>query len=100
MAVMYDPEGNETATLQAMVDFQGLSVLEVGCGDGRLTWGYADQAADVTGIDPDGESLESARAHLPRGLKARVRFLESTIEEFANSLSDRRFDIAIFSWSL
>jgi 2-polyprenyl-3-methyl-5-hydroxy-6-metoxy-1,4-benzoquinol methylase len=100
MAVVYDPEGNETATLQAMVDFKGLSVLEVGCGDGRLTWRYADQADHVTGIDPDGESIESARAHLPEKLKGRVRFAESTIEDFARSSRNRRFDLAIFSWSL
>ena len=40
-----DPEGAELAALGKLVDFAGLHVLEVGCGDGRLTWRYADGAA-------------------------------------------------------
>ena len=100
MAIIKDPEGNETSTLHALVDFKDLSVLEIGCGEGRLTWRYADNAAQVTAIDPDGKDIEAARANLPERLKGRVRFVESTIEDFAESFSDRRFDLAIFSWSL
>ena len=100
MAINKDPEGNETSTLQALVDFKGLSVLEIGCGDGRLTWRYADQAAQVTAIDPDRKDIEAARTNLPERLEGRVSFLESTLEDFAESFSDRRFDLAIFSWSL
>ena len=100
MAVNKDPEGNETSTLHAMVDFKGLSVFEIGCGEGRLTWRYADKAAQVTAIDPDGKDIEAARANLPERLEGRVSFLESTLEDFAESFSDRRFDLAIFSWSL
>jgi ubiquinone/menaquinone biosynthesis C-methylase UbiE len=100
MAVVKDPEGNETSHLHAMVAFKDLSVLEVGCGEGRLTWRYAEKAAHVTAIDPDGEAVEKARANLPEKLKGRVRFLESTINDFAESFSDQRFDLAIFAWSL
>lgn len=100
MPVIKDPEENETATLHAMVDFKGLNVLEIGCGDGRLTWRYADQAAHVTAIDPDGKDIEAARANLPERLAGRVKFLESTLEDFARSFKGRRFNIAIFGWSL
>jgi 2-polyprenyl-3-methyl-5-hydroxy-6-metoxy-1,4-benzoquinol methylase len=100
MAVIKDPEGNETSTLHALVDFKNHHVLEVGCGDGRLTWRYAGDAASVTAIDPDGKAVEAARAGAPEELKGRVRFLESTLEDFARSSSDQRFDVAIFSWSL
>jgi predicted RNA methylase len=100
MAVIKDPEGNETACLHAMVDFEGLSVLEIGCGEGRLTWRYADQAAHVTAIDPDGKDIEAARANLPERLQGRVLFITSSIEKFAHSFRSRRFDLAIFSWSL
>lgn len=100
MAVIKDPEENETSTLHAMVEFTNCRVLEVGCGDGRLTWRYAGNAAHVTAIDPDGEAVETARANVPEKLKGRVSFLESTLEDFAQSFSEQRFDIAIFSWSL
>lgn len=100
MAIIKDPEGNETSTLHAMVDFRDLSVLEVGCGEGRLTWRYAEKAAYVTAIDPDGKAIETAQANVPEKLKGRVRFLKSTIDDFVKSSSDRRFDIAIYGWSL
>lgn len=100
MAVIKDPEGNETASLHAMVDFKGLSVLEIGCGEGRLTLRYADQAAQVMAIDPDGEDIETARGDLPDRLAGKVSFLESSIEEYARTFTGRRFDVAIFGWSL
>ena len=43
MTIRTDPEGNETATLFDLVDLDGAEVLEIGCGDGRLTWRYADR---------------------------------------------------------
>jgi predicted RNA methylase len=100
MTIIKDPENNETSTLHEMVNFDGLRVLEIGCGDGRLTWRYADGAAQVMAIDPDGEAIAAARATMPKGLENRVSFLESTIEDFTKSFGDRKYDAAIFSWSL
>ena len=100
MAIVKDPEGNEIYTLHEMVDLTNLRVLEVGCGDGRLTWLYAEKTAHVTAIDPIAEDIERARTHVSPSLKGCINFVESTIEDFALSTGDRRFDIAIFSWSL
>ncbi len=100
MAIVKDPEGNEISALHEMVDFTDRTVLEVGCGDGRLTWLYAEKTAHVTAIDPNAEDIEKARANVPSLLKGRINFVESTIEDFALSSGDRRFDVAIFAWSL
>lgn len=100
MAIVEDPEGNETSTLHVLVDFKDCRVLEVGCGEGRLTWCYAENAAHVTAIDPITEDIRTAQANLPNRLKGRINFVESTIEDFAASTSERTFDIAIFAWSL
>jgi 2-polyprenyl-3-methyl-5-hydroxy-6-metoxy-1,4-benzoquinol methylase len=100
MAIVEDPEGNETFTLHSMVDLTDRGVLEIGCGEGRLTWRYADEAAHVTAIDPIAEDIERARANLPNQLKGRVTFVETSIEDFAESNRESRFDIAIFAWSL
>lgn len=100
MAVVKDPEGNEISALHEMVDLTDLAVLEVGCGDGRLTWLYAEKTAHVTAIDPIAEDIEKALANVPSLLKGRINFVESPIEDFTLSSGDRRFDIAIFSWSL
>ena len=60
-----DPENNETPALFKIVNFSGQRVLEIGCGNGRVTWRYAGQAAHVTGIDPDDKQIALARETLP-----------------------------------
>ena len=52
MTIRSDPEKNETRALLDLVDFSGKQVLEIGCGDGRMTWRYAGAAAHVTCIEP------------------------------------------------
>lgn len=100
MAIIKDPENNETSSLHALVDFSDRSVLEIGCGDGRLTWRYADQAKQVTAIDPDEQAVRTAQDNLPERLQERIRFFASNLEDFVESYHDRKFDLAIFSWSL
>ena len=52
MTIRVDPENGEPRALFNLVDLSSRRVLEIGCGDGRLTWRYADRAAHVTAIDP------------------------------------------------
>ena len=48
MAVRIDPEQNERAALTHIgAHFDGARVLEIGCGDGRLTKTFADRARSV-----------------------------------------------------
>jgi 2-polyprenyl-3-methyl-5-hydroxy-6-metoxy-1,4-benzoquinol methylase len=100
MAIVKDPEGIETTTLHKLVDFKDRAVLEIGCGEGRLTWRYAEKTTHITAIDPNAKDIQTARANLPDLLKGRVRFVESTIEDFAASAAERKYDIALFAWSL
>jgi len=44
-------------------DYQGKSVLDVGCGTGEYTSWYASRGARVTGIDLSRTSLERAKAY-------------------------------------
>jgi ubiquinone/menaquinone biosynthesis C-methylase UbiE len=97
---MKDPEGNETTVLLEMVDFQDLNVLEIGCGDGRLTWCFAEKTSKVTVIDPSLELIEQARDNLPDALRKQVKFIHTSIEDFQPSIITSQFDGAIFSWSL
>ncbi|MEK6273767.1 MAG: class I SAM-dependent methyltransferase [Actinomycetota bacterium] len=98
VASLKDPEGAELRALGALVDFSGQRVLEIGCGDGRMTWLYAEQAADVVGIDVDEESIRDARAALPDQLADRVAFQVAEAESL--DVPPQRFDIAFLSWSL
>jgi len=102
MPIDIDPENNET---RALFDFAGeltgLRVLEIGCGEGRLTWRYALQAAHVTAIDPKEEKIARANADLPPELQERVVFHACELEDFvAGPGLGERYDLAILSWSL
>jgi 2-polyprenyl-3-methyl-5-hydroxy-6-metoxy-1,4-benzoquinol methylase len=98
MPIRLDPEGNETAALFDFAEsFAGKRVLEIGCGDGRLTWLFADQAAHVVGIDPDADDIALAIKNCPPHLRERVEFRVGTLQEFESS---ERFDLAFLSWSL
>lgn len=98
MAYRLDPEDRETLALFDFVgEFAGKRVLEIGCGDGRLTWRYASQAAHVTGIDPNPNKIERAIETMPDNLQSKVDFLVSGIDSF---FTKEKFDLAIFSWSL
>lgn len=98
MGYTIDPEGLETGVLHELADFTGADVLEVGCGDGRMTWRYADEAAMVLAMDPDGEQVEHAIQATPPHLLSKVRFLEADINQI--ELSSEGFDIAILAHSL
>jgi ubiquinone/menaquinone biosynthesis C-methylase UbiE len=100
MAIRIDPENNETRALFDMANFSGQHVLEIGCGDGRVTWRYADKAAHVTAIDPSPKQIAQAREDLPGKLQDRIEFQDSAFEDFAAASAPSVFDIVILSYSL
>jgi 2-polyprenyl-3-methyl-5-hydroxy-6-metoxy-1,4-benzoquinol methylase len=100
MTIRSDPENNEIRALFDLVDFSGKDVLEIGCGDGRLTWRYAEAAAHVTGIDPFEEAIGRANANKLATLQDQVAFHHIAFEDFAAACDSELFDLAILSWSL
>lgn len=95
-----DPEGAEIAALHDLVDFRGQIVLEIGCGDGRLTWRYVQEAAHVTAIDPDAQQIALAIENCPEGLRHKVDFFASSLQDYPVRAKGAKFDIVILSWSL
>jgi ubiquinone/menaquinone biosynthesis C-methylase UbiE len=93
-----DPEGAHLAALHRLGDFATCRVLELGCGDGRLTLGIADRAASVFALDPDAEEVERARQSLPAELAQRVTYRVASGKEI--ELEPNSFDLVVFSWSL
>jgi ubiquinone/menaquinone biosynthesis C-methylase UbiE len=98
MSVLQDPEQTETRVIHNLIDFTGKDVLEVGCGNGRLTWRFAERARSVLGLDPLAAPIETARATTPDGLRAKVTFREADVT--TADLPTAGFDIAVLSWSL
>jgi ubiquinone/menaquinone biosynthesis C-methylase UbiE len=100
MTITADPDATETAVLHELMDFTGRRVLEIGCGDGRVTWQYAGLTASVIAIDPNQEAIASAIKQRPAELSERVEFRVSGIEDFAVVPDDPGFDIVFFTRSL
>ena len=93
-----DPEGTHLAALRGLGDFRGQRVLELGCGDRRLTAGIARDAELVLAFDPDENKVEEGRRTLPAELAHRVSFQVASGKEV--EIEPHAFDIAVFSWSL
>jgi len=94
MAIDEDPEGHEILALDAMVpSFASCRVVEIGCGDGRLTERYAHAAASVVAIDPDADAVAELTAAFPH-VDARAIGVEALV------VPAQSVDIVLFAWSL
>lgn len=98
MARTLDPEGAHLAALRRLAQFDGAHVLEMGCGEGRLTRGIATDAASVLAFDPDAASIAEARSSFPSELADRVAFQVAAAEEI--EIERASFDLVVFSWAL
>ena|SRR6266540_1679211 len=98
MPQLVDPDGVEIATIGELVELRGRRVVEVGCGEGRLTFACARAGASVFAFDPDEASIRKARAAVPPPLRRVVRV--ETADAARIELPKGQFDLALFSWSL
>jgi len=98
MPMQRDPEAVETTYLHGMININDARVLEIGCGDGRLTWRYAGTTRQVIGIDLGSEHLAVARRSCPDALRTRVAFVQATA--LALPFRAELFDGAVLAWSL
>jgi ubiquinone/menaquinone biosynthesis C-methylase UbiE len=98
MPLQKDPENVEGKTLHRLVDFSHARVVEVGCGEGRLTFKYAGLAKQVIAFDPDHDALRVAKADSQLNGSPQIHFAEASASHIP--FSKETFDIAILAWSL
>jgi len=91
--MIQDKEGKEFSMMREFADFTGKEVLEVGCGDGRVSIMIARLAKSLVAIDPDENRLKKARVTVPG-----VDFRNGSGEEL--NLPDGSIDIVAFTFSL
>ncbi|MGA2820795.1 MAG: methyltransferase domain-containing protein [Anaerolineales bacterium] len=97
MPLHIDPERNEVRALKRVTNWRDKRVLDIGCGDGRLSLRLARLGALVHGIDPDRKLILKARTGLPNHLAARVRYRVGKAGGLA--FRGESFDLVVFSWS-
>ena len=100
MTLQRDADHNEIKFLHKFVDLNASRkrVLEVGCGEGRLTWQYANETSMTAAVDLDRESLSVARVDRPSDLEGFVHL--ACADSIHLPFAKEKFDIAILAWSL
>ena len=99
MALVMDPAGNEIRALKGITNWRGKRVLEVGCGDGRLTLRLAKFGiGKIVAFDPNREMIRVARKNLPEKYREKIEYRVGNAEHVKQKAG--QFDIVIFSWVL
>jgi ubiquinone/menaquinone biosynthesis C-methylase UbiE len=99
MTVQKDPERNEIKFLNRFAEFSpSQRVLELGCGDGRLTWRYARSVGQIVGVEIERDDLRLATIDRPSDLAAKAVFANA--DSIYLPFAKETFDLAILSWSL
>jgi len=84
--------------IEGLASFKRKDILEIGCGNGRLTFQYAKSANEVVAIDPSAKAVAEARRNTPKHLASKISFRIGRGEGL--SFPNESFDIVFFSWSL
>jgi 16S rRNA A1518/A1519 N6-dimethyltransferase RsmA/KsgA/DIM1 with predicted DNA glycosylase/AP lyase activity len=96
MPIQLDPEEHEIRALVELIpNFQRTRVVEVGCGDGRLTRRYAARAASVFAFDPDEAAIAAFRATPPPGV---IEICAAAVDSV--QIQNSSADVVLFSWAL
>lgn len=94
--MLIDPEGYELAALTARLPaVPHCRVLEIGCGDGRLTRRYCARVESVLAIDPDEGLIAAFQAG---GVAANVEVRAVSVDRV--DPPDASVDAVLFSWAL
>jgi ubiquinone/menaquinone biosynthesis C-methylase UbiE len=94
----YPPPGMEVRLIERYVGIKGRRILEIGCGDGRLTRQFAPLASSVVAIEPDPAKIALARRLAASEGISYVSFHVNSAERLR--LRGGPFEVALFSWSL
>jgi 2-polyprenyl-3-methyl-5-hydroxy-6-metoxy-1,4-benzoquinol methylase len=98
MPLNIDPQQNEVRALKSVTDWHHKQVLEIGCGDGRLTQRLAQLGAIVQANDPNAELIRKARGNLPERFTKLIRYKVGQAERLDHA--NESFDVVVFSWVL
>ena len=84
--------GEDVRQINRLVDVENKSVLEIGCGTGRITFPLAKKVSEMIAIDIDESAIEEA---LKRNRYENVKFLVENIE---TTKLGKKFDVILSTW--
>jgi len=93
-----DPEQVEQKILQEFLHLPFENILDIGCGDGRLTSLLDTYSGVVIGLDVKMNELQRAHLSLSDTKSPKVIFTAGRGEELP--FTSETFDLAVFGWSL
>ena len=93
----YPDPHDEIALIERRVRLRGKDVLEIGCGNGRLTLAYADRARRVLALEPNVALVARARSRARRAGLEHVRFVGRPAQ---TGIRGGPYDVVLYSWSL
>jgi ubiquinone/menaquinone biosynthesis C-methylase UbiE len=99
MTIRVDPEHNEIRALKEVGTWRGKKVLEIGCGEGRLSLRLACLHPKlIQAIDPNPDLIRAARKKLPSALAKQIHYKVGSAGDL--KYPSDSFDRVVFSWVL
>jgi len=73
------------------------SVIDVGCGTGRLEFQLTDKCKEITGIDLSSKNIDVANKNLEKTNYSNINFIHNDIQEFSENCN-KKYDYAIITY--
>ncbi len=94
----YDEKRHQIEIMHRVVDFSDRDVLEIGCGDGKMSIFLAQNTRSYTAIDPDEDRINAALALVDLSAAPVIRFKTGSGQNL--DFPDNSFDLVLFTLSL
>lgn len=78
--------------------FKGKNVLDVGCGNGRWTYGLAELGANLTAVDINQIAIDETKKAID-SFNIKKEFYISPLENLSQNLPSKKYDL-VFCWGV
>jgi|AGTN01.1.fsa_nt_gi Methylase involved in ubiquinone/menaquinone biosynthesis len=91
-------DDHDIVLFRKYLSFDKMQVLEVGCGDGRVTFSLARECGEILGVDIDKRLIESAQTRLTKIGLENTRF--AAMDAQALDIPSGSVDTVLYPWVL
>lgn len=91
-------DDQDAEVIKEVSSLKNKRVLEVGCGDGRLTFALAAECRSIIGVDLEASLIDSALARLKESAATNIEF--KTMDAQNLQFEADSFDVVLFPWVL